>query len=522
MLIHAKATEINRKMTLTRRLLLLGSSCIALIGTLPRAAFAQSQQSRLTFILVNDIYQMSEQAAPDGQPRGGFARLAQVVKAERAKGPVIFAHAGDTLSPSLMSGIDRGAHIMTLTNLIAPDIFVPGNHEFDFGKEIFFERMAEAKFPVFCANIYTPDGKLAPGLRERTILTFNGINIGIAAATDEEAVILSTPGDLKFPPAVATIEKQAAALRKEGADIVVAVVHTGRAKDEEMYRLHAADIILSGHDHDLWLNYDGRTAAIESSYDAHFVTCIDVTFTVRTEEGRRVVLWHPEFRIIDTRNVAPDPAVLAVVNDFEKKLSSALDIVIATTAVELDSRNPTVRTQEAAIGDLIADAMRSATGADIAITNGGGIRGGRIYPPGSNITRRDIMSELVFRNHVAVLEISGKAIRGALENGFSLMPRPAGRFPQVSGLKIVVDLSKPVGERVISVLADGAPLEDKKFYKLATNDFMAGGGDGYSMFDNVHEIVPGHDGPLMSNEVIEYLEKIRTVRNGVDGRIVIK
>ena len=332
------------KMRLTRRLLLLGSSCLALIGSLPRLAPAQATRSRLTFVLVNDIYQMSEQPAPDGQPRGGFARLAALVKAERAKGPVIFVHAGDTLSPSLMSGIDRGEHIMVLTNMIAPDIFVPGNHEFDFGKEIFFKRVTEAKFPLFGANILNPDGTLAAGLRERTILTFDGIRIGITGATDEEAVILSNPGDLKFPRAVETVERQAVALRKEGADIVVAVVHTGRAKDEEMYRRQAADIILSGHDHDLWLNYDGRTAAVESSYDAHFVTCIDVTFTLRTNEGRREVVWHPEFRIIDTRSVAPDPEMLAVVNGYEKKLSAALDIPIAVTAVELDSRNATVRT----------------------------------------------------------------------------------------------------------------------------------------------------------------------------------
>ena len=169
--------------------------------------------------------------------------------------------------------------------------------------------MAEAKFPIFCANIRNPDGTLAAGLRERTIMTFDGIRIGIAAATDEEAVILSSPGDLKFPRAVETIEKQAAALRQEGADIVVACVHTGRAKDEEMYRMNVADIILSGHDHDLWVNYDGRSAAIESSYDAHFVTCIDVTFTVRTNDGRREVTWHPEFRIVDTRNVTPDAEV---------------------------------------------------------------------------------------------------------------------------------------------------------------------------------------------------------------------
>ena len=77
-----------------------------------------------------------------------------MVKAERAKGGhVIFAHAGDTLSPSLMSGIDRGAHIITLTNMVKPDIFVPGNHEFDFGKAMFLQRMAEAKFPLFAANL---------------------------------------------------------------------------------------------------------------------------------------------------------------------------------------------------------------------------------------------------------------------------------------------------------------------------------------------------------------------------------
>ena len=97
--------------------------------------------------------------------------------------------------------------------------------------------------------------------------------------------------------------------------------------------------------------------------------------------------------------------------------------------------------------------MRCAreTDADIAITNGGGIRGGRIYPAGTAITRRDIMAELPFGNTIAVLDISGERIRAGLENGFSYLPRAAGRFPQVSGLTIVVDPSRPVGQRVMSV-----------------------------------------------------------------------
>src|SRR5438105_30759 len=125
----------------------------------PLAAQGQTARTTVSFILVNDIYQMSAQAMADGFSRGGFAKLAAVVKTERAKGGhVVFAHAGDTLSPSLMSGFDRGAHIITLTNLIPPDIFVPGNHEFDFGKAIFLQRMSEAKFPLFAANLRAADG----------------------------------------------------------------------------------------------------------------------------------------------------------------------------------------------------------------------------------------------------------------------------------------------------------------------------------------------------------------------------
>jgi hypothetical protein len=90
------------------------------------AGSAWAETARVTFLLVNDIYLIADQMMPDGKRRGGFARLAAVVKAERAKGNVILAHAGDTLSPSLMSGLDRGAHILALTNLIAPDIFTPG------------------------------------------------------------------------------------------------------------------------------------------------------------------------------------------------------------------------------------------------------------------------------------------------------------------------------------------------------------------------------------------------------------
>ncbi len=486
-------------------------------------ASARAETTRVTFILVNDIYLMADQMMPDGQRRGGFARLAAVVKAERAKGGhVIFAHAGDTLSPSLMSGIDRGAHIMTLTNLVPPEIFAPGNHEFDFGKAIFFQRMAEAKFPLYAANLRGPDGAPLPNFKDRSIVTIDGVRIGLTGATYDDSARASSPGDLKFLPTVATMQGQAETLRREGADFVVAVIHAAREQSYEILGTRTVDLILSGHTHDLFINYDGRTAIVESNYDAHYVTAIDVAIEVKERSGRRVTTWWPQFRVIDTAAVTPDPEVAAVVAKFENELSKRIDTPIGTTAIELDSRVATVRRQEAAIGDLIADAMRASTHADAAVMNGGGIRGGKVYAPGTTITRRDILAELPFGNRVVTIEISGGDLKRALENGLSQLPNPSGRFPQVSGLTIEADARRPAGNRIVSIKVGDAPLDEGKIYRVATNDFLTQGGDGYVTFRDAKPLLPASDSPLLSNDVISYLVNLGTVRTGVQGRIVLK
>ena len=126
---------------------------------------------------------------------------------------------------------------------------------------------------------------------------------------------------------------------------------------------------------------------VESSYDAHYVTAIDVTIAVKEQDGRRVTTWWPQFRVIDTATVTPDPEVAAVVAKFEQSSAARSTSPLGTTAVELDSRNATVRTREAAIGNLFADAMRASTSADVAIINGGGIRAGKIYRAGRDASR---------------------------------------------------------------------------------------------------------------------------------------
>jgi 2',3'-cyclic-nucleotide 2'-phosphodiesterase (5'-nucleotidase family) len=467
---------------------------------------------------------MGETLMADGKRRGGFARLAAVVKAERAKGGhVVFAHGGDTLSPSLMSGIDQGAHIMVLTNVLKPDIFVPGNHEFDFGKAVFRKRMAEAKFPVFAANMKDAGGQPLAGIKDRDIVSFDGIRIGLVGGTHDNTPRMSNSEDLQFLPTVTTMKAQAEALRRDGVDLVVVVMHADRKQGHDMVETHAADVILTGHNHDLFVQFDGRTLMVESSYDAQFVTVIDLHIETKQEGNKRTVEWWPQFRVVDSSTVTPDPEIAAIVAGFQQELDRQMNVPLTTTAVMLDSRNATVRGREAAIGNLIADAMRERARADVAIMNGGGIRAGKVYEAGTAITRRDVQAELPFGNHLVTLNIKGSELRLAIENGLSRLPAAAGRFPQVSGMTIEFDSQQAAGSRVLTVAIGGTPLDPNKFYRVAVNDFMARGGDGYSTFAAGDPLLPLEDTPLLSDEVMIYLRDLgSSVQNQVEGRIKAK
>jgi 5'-nucleotidase / UDP-sugar diphosphatase len=478
-------------------------------------AEAAAATPSFTLLLVNDIYK-----AGDVKGRGGFAKLAAVVKAERARGvPVLFCHAGDSFSPSLISGFDQGEHIVRLTNMIGPDVFVPGNHEFDFGVEVFARRRAEARYPFLAANLRQSDGTPVPGIEDRLMVTLGPLKVGVFGVALAATPEVSQAGSLAFGPEIDTVRREAAALRSEGADFVVCVAHTARATDIEIVRSRLVDVLLTGHDHDLAIGYDGSAAMVESNEEGNFVTAIDIFASVSGEGDKRRVSWTPSFRVHDTTTVEPDPAVQAVVASLEADLSKELDVVIATTTVEIDSRTASVRSRETVMGDIVADALRASTGADCAITNGGGLRANRLYAPGTALTRRDVLSELPFGNTIVLVAITGADIRAALENGLGAIGEHGGRFPQVSGLAFTYDPAAPKGSRLLTVTVGGKPLEDARRYTVASNNFMLAGGDGYDALARGKVLIGATDGKLMANVVMAYLRDLKTVREGPDGRI---
>ncbi|HEV7283803.1 MAG TPA: metallophosphoesterase, partial [Kaistia sp.] len=200
----------------------------------------------ITFVQTNDIDRMEEL---DG--RGGFAKLAAVVGAERAKGPTLFVHSGDTISPSLLSGIDKGVHIIDILNQMKVDVMTPGNHEFDFGPDVFHARIGEATFPVVTSNIREKDGSQPKNTVDEKIVEIEGIKIGFYGLTTEDTPVVATSGDTVFNSSIETGKAKGKALREAGADFVVAVVHTPLSVDIALVRNHAADLVLSGHDEHL-------------------------------------------------------------------------------------------------------------------------------------------------------------------------------------------------------------------------------------------------------------------------------
>lgn len=470
---------------------------------------------KITFLGVGDIYDFDGE---DGQ--GGFARLNAVARAERAANPnTLYLFDGDMLSPSLLSGFDKGQNTIELSGLVPFDLAVPGNHEFDFGPENFFEKMKASNYPWAAINITHADGSAIAGLGGVTVRQVGGIKIALIPVAQDTSPQVADTGDLIFGPTVEMGVAAARQAREDGADLVVGVVQTDMANDRELIRSKAFDVILSGDDHSYATSYDGITAYVETGVDGRFLSALDLSVEVSDNDGKRSVKWVPNFRFINTALVTPDPETQARIDAYSAELDATLNVQIGTTDTALDSRRNVVRGEESTMGNLIADALRAATGADIALMNGGGIRADRTYDAGTVLTRRDILSELPFGNITQVTELPGSQVLAALENAVSQVEKGSGRFAQVSGLTFAYDPAAEAGKRVSQVMVGGAALEADKLYTVAVNDYILGGGDGYAALGGGRLITDTGAGGLVANDVMAYVEKQGKVAPKLEGRI---
>ncbi|HVA92008.1 MAG TPA: 5'-nucleotidase C-terminal domain-containing protein [Chloroflexota bacterium] len=478
-----------------------------------RAATARDSGTSLTIMHFNDDYELTPTSN-----LGGMDYLAGQIDQVRQQDPkALLLFAGDVLSPSVESSVFLGGQMITAFNRLGVTAATFGNHEFDRGDAALAQRISSSHFPWLSSNVVvTATGKPFPGAVSTKIVINHGVKVGMLGLLTQETSVLSSPGkDLTIQPVISAAKTAVRSLLAQGATVIVAVTHQDMSADIALAKaLPRIDLIVGGHDHLRWEASVGHTLITKSESDAHYLGVA----TVNVGANGRVTSMLEQDLTIDPTVTTPDPAMTKLVKGYEAQLSKNLNVVIGKSTVPLDARELTVRQKESSLGDYIADAMRTASGADIAITNGGGIRTDAITPAGP-VTRRTILSFLPFGNFLVTEKVTGAQIQAALDNGVSQVADGAGRFPQVSGLTFTWKLSLLATHRVTSVTIGGQPLSLTQTYTLATNDYMLGGGDGYTALSQGTVLVGPAGGTLLATVVIAAVQKDGTISPATDGRI---
>jgi len=413
----------------------------------------------------------------------GMDRIAALKKQTPAS---LMVDAGDFLQGNPAVNLSEGKDAVRLMKMAGYYAATLGNHEFDFGQEALGARIAEAEagpnpLHILSANVLKADG--GTFVRLAVITTVNGLKIGFFGLTTGETPVQTHPRNVKglvFADVLQTAAQMAAGLRAEGCDVVVALTHvgtkgvTGTTSRDIAAKVDGIDVVIDGHSHvELNETLPNGTLLVSSGAHAEGLGRLILAKSGKHNLKKSAVL----LRKADMAAITPDPAVAQSLAQIKTEQAQLLTRVIGATPVDLDAERVNIRTRETNFGNLCADALRNMTGANVAIINGGGIR--HSIAKGT-ITKGDVIAAIPFADAVVTKEVTGAQLLEILEHGFSGLPGESGGFPQLSGLSVRIDPTRPAGKRVISTtLANGKTLEPERKYTLAVSDFLAVGGDGY-------------------------------------------
>ena len=470
----------------------------------------------VTFLQLNDVYST---VPVDGM--GGLARVATIKQRLKDAGRTPFlVLAGDFLSPSVASTVFKGEQMIAALDAAGLDMATLGNHEFDFGDDVLIARMKEAHWQWVVSNVVdTRTGQPIGGAAPYVVRTFGGLKVGfIGLCLTTSEISRAKLAHTRLDDPIAAAGRYMPMLRREGAQVIVAVTHLAFADDRRLVeRFPQIDLVIGGHEHYPITATEHGTLVSKAGSDARWIARIDVN---RRTTGA-VPTVERFFELVPvTANIPDDPKTAEVVRTYETRLSSELEAVVGESTVPLDAQSVRLRAGEQPLGNLVADALREEMHADIAITNAGSIRGDRVYPAGP-LTRRTLITIHPFGNVLCKIEATGRVVLQALNAGVSKFPASAGQFPQVSGLTMTVDPSAPLADRVRVVTIGGEPLDPAKTYTIATPDFVMKGGDDYTALTGQRVLVGPEAGPLIVTALEHYVTAHRPVAPKIEGRITI-
>lgn len=412
---------------------------------------------------------------------GGAAALAAFVGKET--GPKLVLDAGDWWQGTPEGSLSKGEAVADVFNAIGYDALVVGNHEYDSGPSELVALIGKMKAPVLSANTYLADGRPAPWVQPWIIKEVAGVKIGLFGLTTSNMPRLAFPRNiagLVFRREVPEGRRAVEALRKAGAEVIIAITHIGLEEEGRppfegdralARRVGGIDLVVGGHTH---------TALLRPLRDARNGTLIVQAGCYLVHAGRATLMIDPKtHRVLSSSDelvellperVGEDISVRAIVDRHVEAVGKFFETVVATAAVGLSREVD----RESGLGSWMSDCYKGWAGTDAAFQNGGGIRADI---PAGPITLRSIFNVMPFDNFMVKLQMRGSLLREVLEHGVG-----ARRIMQLSGPTVEYRRGQPFGRRLVSSVVGGAPLDDTKTYSVATLDFMVSGGDGFNAF----------------------------------------
>lgn len=508
---------MKKKLSLLLALLMMMTTVFT---SLPVAAEeAKTTKHEIVILHTNDVH--ARVKADEREKAIGYGKI-KTYKDELVKEgkTVLMLDAGDTLHGTTFATISRGDSIIKLLNEVGYDYMVPGNHDFNYGYQRLVELTGKGNFKTLASNVVTEQGKR--DFLENDIKEVDGIKIGFFGLSTPETYYKSHPSNTKgivIAEPIEVAKQQVAALKAKGADFIVAIGHLGideSTKEGErsegvIKAVPGIDLFIDGHSHTALPEGKviGSTLLAQTGSYTNNLGKITLTFDGNKIENKKAELISYEAMSL----VKPDEKIEAIEKEVDEANKPFLEKIVGKTLVDLEGRREYNRKQETNLGNLVTDAMREVSKADIAITNGGGIRA---TIEKGDVTMGEVLTAFPFTNFTVTVDLKGKEVIAALENGVKAAPELAGAFCQVSGLTFKYDDTAKAGERVFDVMVAGKPIDLEKTYKVATNDFIAGGGDQYDVFKGKKETGQYE---LLSETLAKYIAAKKEVNPQVEGRI---
>lgn len=426
----------------------------------------------------------------------GMDRLSGIAQAftEGADGSLML-DSGDTFHGQSIATLVKGESVAKLMKACGYDAMTTGNHDWSYGKDRLKELGGIANVKILSGNIKNTDGTsffdTDAFVKE---ITKNGktLKIGVFGVSDPEMKNKTTPSNvegLDFQDAVTYARREAAALKAEGCDVVIALSHTLDPKNVAA-QVDGVDLWLCGHEHielsECVTTPDGsKTYVSESGYYLNTVGLIDLNCTMDEVGSVHVDYKKTSVDYEAAQNYPKDASVTAVLDSIKAENETVLNRVIGTSPVELDGVWEHIRIGQTNLGNVITDAYLLATGADIAFENAGGIRASIAA---GTVTYGDVINVSPYGNYVVTKKLTGAQIKEMLETSLVIQknciaandsgewdawPNDSGSYLQVGGITVRFDPAQPAGARVLSVQKDGQDLDDTKEYTVAVNNYLA-------------------------------------------------